>query len=211
MDGLLALSGILLACAMGTISPGPSFLLVARISISESRGNGLAAAAGMGVGGTLLAVLALLGLKAVFSSMPMLYNGMKVLGGIYLLYVGLQMWRGASAPLQSAAASSAGGGSLRRAFTLALFTQLSNPKTIVFYGSIFAALLPASLPPLLMVALPVCVLLIEAGWYGIVALVLSSTGPRAVYLRAKPGIDRTAGGLIGLLGIKLATSIDPIG
>lgn len=211
MEGMVALSGILLACAMGSISPGPSFLLVARISISESRSSGLAAAVGMGVGGTILAILALLGLKAVFSSMPMLYNGMKLLGGFYLMYIGLQMWRGANSPLSIQETGGATGQSCRKAFGVSLFTQLSNPKTIVFYGSIFAALLPATLPPLLMIALPACVFLIEAGWYGIVAMVLSSAAPRAVYLRAKPGIDRTAGGLIGLLGIKLATSLDPIG
>ena len=211
LEGLLALSGILLACAMGTISPGPSFLLVARISISESRGNGLAAAVGMGVGGTILAILALLGLKAVFSSMPILYNGMKILGGIYLVYIGLQMWRGASSPLNIQETGDKVGQSCRKAFGVSLFTQLSNPKTIVFYGSIFAALLPAALPPLLMIALPICVFLIETGWYAIVAMVLSSSAPRAVYLRAKPGIDRAAGGLIGLLGIKLAASLEPIG
>ena len=211
MEGMLALSGILIACTMGTISPGPSFLLVARISISESRANGLAAAVGMGVGGTVLAILALLGLKAVFSSMPILYNGMKLFGGFYLIYVGLQMWRGASSPMNVQEAGESVDQSCRKAFIASLLTQLSNPKTIVFYGSIFAALLPATLPPLLMIALPACVFLIEAGWYGIVAMVLSSAAPRAVYLRAKPGIDRTAGGLIGLLGIKLAASLEPIG
>ena len=210
MEELIAIGGILLACTMGTMSPGPSFLLVARISISESRGNGLAAAAGMGVGGTALAVLALLGLKAVFSSMPALYNGIKFIGGLYLLYIGVQMWRGANRPLCVQAPGAGQGDSWRRSFTTSLLTQLSNPKTIVFYGSIFAALLPEAMPMVLMLALPACVFMIEAGWYSLVALVLSAAGPRAAYLKAKGVIDRTAGGLIGLLGLKLATSTDSV-
>ena len=211
MEGLLALSGILVACLLGTISPGPSFLLVARISISESRGNGLAAAAGMGIGGTLLALLALLGLKAIFASFPLLYSGLKVIGGVYLVYIGVQIWRGAKTPICVASEAGAEKNSFLRAFAISLFTQLSNPKAIVFYGSIFAALLPSVISPVLTILLPLCVLAIEAGWYSVVALVLSSAGPRALYLRAKFWIDRTAGGLIGLLGVKLIAAGDVAG
>ena len=44
---------------------------------------------------------------------------------------------------------------------------------------------------------------IEAGWYTIVALTFSSARPRGFYLRAKRFIDRMAGAVIGLLGVKL--------
>ena len=65
MDAFIALGAILGAFLIGAISPGPSFVLVARISIARSRRDGLAAALAMGVGGVILGGLALVGLRAL--------------------------------------------------------------------------------------------------------------------------------------------------
>ena len=62
MESVFTLAAILGALLIGAISPGPSFVLVARISIARSRRDGLAAALAMGVGGVILGGLALLGL-----------------------------------------------------------------------------------------------------------------------------------------------------
>jgi threonine/homoserine/homoserine lactone efflux protein len=49
---------------------------------------------------------------------------------------------------------------------------------------------------------------IEAGWYVFVALALSAKGPRGVYLRYKPWIDRAAGSVMVALGLKLVSAAD---
>jgi RhtB (resistance to homoserine/threonine) family protein len=206
METILTLTGILLAVLVGAMSPGPSFLLVARTAMSGSRRNGVAAAVGMGIGAIIFAVLALLGLKAILTSIPWLYMILKLIGGTYLVYLGIKIWRGAKEPLGVELTDTEGQKTWRRAFITALFTQLSNPKTTVFYGSIFASLLPQAVPLPITLALPICVLFVETGWYSVVAVLLSSTAPRAAYLRSKVWIDRTAGGVMGLLGIKLITS-----
>ena len=68
----------------------------------------------------------------------------------------------------------------------------------------FAALLPQHPPDWLVIALPPLVLVVEAGWYTLVALVFSAGRPRAAYLRAKRWVDRAAGVVMGLLGSRLA-------
>lgn len=210
MDSILALAGILLAVLIGAMSPGPSFLVVARISISESRRNGLAAATGMGVGAVIFAILALLGLKALFTSVPWLYIVLKIFGGVYLIYIGISMWRGAKEPISMQATEPNEQKTWLSIFTTALFTQLSNPKTTVFYSSIFAALLPQTISLTVEIMLPLFVFLVEIGWYCVVVLVLSSTGPRSAYLRSKVWIDRVAGGAMGLLGVKLIASTETV-
>ena len=67
----------------------------------------------------------------------------------------------------------------------------------------FAALLPAQPPLWMCLALPPLILLVEAGWYVVVALAFSSTRPRAAYLRSKRWIDRLAGSVLGVLGVRL--------
>jgi threonine/homoserine/homoserine lactone efflux protein len=47
------------------------------------------------------------------------------------------------------------------------------------------------------------ILLIEAGWYTIVAVAFSADRPRAAYLRGKRWIDRAAGCVMGMLGLRL--------
>lgn len=203
MSTLPALLAIAAALCVGAMSPGPSFLMVARTSLAVSRRAGLAAALGMGVGAVLFAALALVGLLALLAAVPALHLGLKLAGGAYLAWLGVQLWRGADAPLVDAADGPATAASLGRHFLLGLTTQVSNPKTAVVYASVFASLLPAAAPTGLVAALPPLVFAIEAGWYALVALALSAPGPRARYLAAKSLLDRGAGLLLGALGLRL--------
>lgn len=206
MDMFLPFLGVGTAVALGAISPGPSFLLVARTAVAASRRDGLAAAAGMGAGATLLAVLVLAGLQSLFAAFPWVFGGLKIAGGLYLVWLAVGAWRGARAGL----AGLEGGGAERtapaRSFGRALLTQLSNPKAIVVYGGIFSALLPASLPPGAAIVLLALVCAIETAWYALVALVLSAPAPRRWYLRGKPVLDRLTGAVLGLLGVKLVVA-----
>jgi len=203
MDATVALLSILAALTVGAVSPGPSFVLVARTSIAVSRRDGLAAALGMGIGGVVFCALALLGLHAVLSSVAWLYAALKLAGGLYLAYLGVRIWRGAREPVVVADTGERRPGGVGRSFLFALATQLSNPKTAVVYASIFAALLPADPPLWVSVALPPAIFAIEAGWYALVAVAFSAGRPRAAYLRSKVWIDRVAGAVMGLLGVRL--------
>lgn len=198
---VLSIAGALI---LGAMSPGPSFLMVARTAVSSSRIDGLAAALGMGVGGVLFAGVALLGLHVVLSATPWLYLCLRILGGTYLIFLGYLIWRGARRPLLFTEAVIGGGRStFLGSFCLGLLTQVSNPKTAVVYASIFVSLLPREIPLPIMLILPPLVFAIEAGWYALVALALSTSSPRAAYSRSKAWIDRATGGVMALLGIKL--------
>ncbi|MDH6170130.1 threonine/homoserine/homoserine lactone efflux protein [Variovorax boronicumulans] len=208
MDTTLSLLGIGGAMALGAMSPGPSFVMVARTAVA-SRSDGLAAALGMGAGGIVFAIAALAGLQAAFLAVPGLYLAIKGFGGAYLIYLGFRIWRGARQPLamaQDTDASPRPQGRGGRTFLLGLATQVSNPKTAVVYASIFAAFLPREVPLVLALAVPVVIFCIETGWYTVVALALSSAAPRSAYLRYKAWIDRAAGGVMGLLGLRLLWS-----
>jgi threonine/homoserine/homoserine lactone efflux protein len=203
MSSFFIFFGIVAAIAIGAMSPGPSFVLVSRIAISRSRKAGFAAALGMGVGGVTFATLALLGLNALLMQVSWLYALLRIAGGLYLIYLGIRIWRGAAEGLATEAPSAPATTSVIRNFLFGLATQLSNPKTAIFYGSIFAALLPSSPDRWLLIALPPVAFAVEAGWYAVVALAFSSSRPRALYLRSKTWIDRTAGAVMGALGLRL--------
>ncbi len=183
--------------------PGPSFVLVARNSIGLSRRDGLATAIGMGVGGTVFCGVALAGFYTLLHAVEWLYVSLKVAGGAYLIYMASKIWRGASCPIAMDATLAIDGRSTTNAFWSGLTTELSNPKTAIWYASIFAALLPQRPPMWCYLALPPLVFCVGFGWYAIVALCLSTRRPRELYIRAKKWVDFMAAGTIALLGLRL--------
>ncbi|WP_244818201.1 LysE family translocator [Caballeronia sp. Lep1P3] len=211
MTASAAVSGILLAILLGAMIPGPSFVLVARNAISLSRSDGLATALGMGIGGIVFGGIALAGLYTLLLAVEWLYVALKVAGGLYLIYIASRIWRGASQPLAMPSGDAMRAGSASRSFWLGLTTQLSNPKTAIWYGSIFAALLPHDPPLWCYFALPPLVFGIEFGWYTIVALCFSSRRPREAYLRARKWIDRIAASMIATLGLRLVLAAGKTG
>lgn len=205
MLDISALAGILTALTVGVISPGPSFVMVARMAVSSSRGQALGAALGMGAGGMLFAAAALLGLQGVFHAVPALYVALKVAGGLYLAYLGWRIFSAATTPL-NVVGDVQQRGSVGKSFWLGFTTQVSNPKTAIVYASVFAAFLPTHFSLAFAATLLVMVFAIESVWYGLVALMLSSAAPQQAYLSYKAWIDRAAGLVMMGLGLKLVTS-----
>jgi threonine/homoserine/homoserine lactone efflux protein len=82
--------------------------------------------------------------------------------------------------------------------------QLSNPKTLLVYASVFAVLLPAALPLAAYWPVILVVWLVEAGWYALVACAFSSAGIRQLYLRRQAVIDKLAALAMLCLGCWLA-------
>jgi arginine exporter protein ArgO len=135
----------------------------------------------------------------------LLTSARMVLGGAYLCFLAWRLWRGAS-NAASEIAVQIGTPAVRttaRSFWFALSTQLSNPKTLLVIGGIFAALLPAQIPGWMYPAIPITQLFVEGCWYAFVAIAMSSSGPRRIYSRARGSIDRVAGCVLGALGLRL--------
>jgi threonine/homoserine/homoserine lactone efflux protein len=204
MELFAAILSVAVAVTLGAMSPGPGFVMVARTALAASRKDGVAAAVGMGGGGVLFSMVALLGLLALLAAVPLLHIALQVLGGSYLLYLGYRIWRGARQPLMVGDVSiEARPARVWRSFVLGLATQVSNPKAAVVYASVFASLLPSEVPTFVLVALPIMIFIIETTWYSVVAIALSAPSPRARYLASKAWLDRSAGAIMSMLGTKL--------
>lgn len=200
MESALSFAAICGAIAVGAMSPGPSFLVVARAALSNGRHAGLSTALGMALAGSTYALLAVLGLAGLVTATPLLFTAVKVFGACYLTFIGVTMIRHAKEPLGSAV----GGIEGKAGFWVGFVTQISNPKTLVVYTSVFAALLPRQAEAWLFGALPLSIGFIEGLWYAVVASLFAGTGANKLYSRAKTSIDRVSGALMILLAIHLA-------
>lgn len=194
--------------ALGVISPGPSFIMVAKTALGKSRNDGIAASIGMGLGAVIFAGLSLAGLQMLFKAVPFLYLVLKVTGGFYLFFMAWKTWQGRkeinfTLGTQTIEDSKK---NLFRSFRNGFLTQICNPKLAIVYTSIFASLMPKSHTYQDTIILISCIFLLESGWYAFVSLALSHPVPRNIYLKAKSRIDKITTGILVALGLKVILS-----
>jgi threonine/homoserine/homoserine lactone efflux protein len=199
--GFLAVAGLL---TMGAVSPGPAVIMSARTGVSEGLRTGFFLAIGIGAGAVFWATLALSGLAVIFRIAPTLLWAFKIVGGLYLVWMAIGMWRHARDPMPIVTDTPPR--SAVSAFRLGLVTQLSNPKPAVLLSAVFIGTVPPDTPLWVLVALLTWLFTVETGWNTFVARIFSLDATRRAYVGAKPVIERCFGGLLGLLGLKIAAT-----
>jgi RhtB (resistance to homoserine/threonine) family protein len=183
------------------IAPGPDFLLVTRLSITQGRAAGLRGGLGVACGVASWGTAGFFGIHALFVAAPWLYLVLKVGGGAYLLVLGVRLFVGSWKPaMAEAIAPPTSGG---RAFRLGLLTNLANPKAPLFVSSLFAATLPHHPPALLGVVAIAVMFVIAFGWMALVARFLTVRRVAEVFSRMRRWIDRAAGLAFMGFGTKL--------
>lgn len=204
---LLHLSAIHILMAM---IPGPNTVVVSYCSAALSRRAGLRAATGVAAATFLWVALSLAGIGLVLLRAGELYHGLRLAGAAYLVYVGWRMVRASRRPADAGAEGAAAGRSVpggRSPFLAGFATTLGNPKSAVFWTSVFALLVPAGAPVWFLAAAAALVTTQSLVWYATVAFVLSTPVARSHYRRLSVWLDRTAGAVMILLGLKLADEV----
>ncbi len=209
MNEYLFIVPIAIAAVVGVMSPGPSFLFVAQTILSKSRSHGIATSLGMGTGAVIFTLLACFGLFLVIKTVPFLYGFLKLIGGLYLLYLAYKMWTSSNKNTEDTTATAEPTGkeletSLIKSYSLGLLTQLSNPKTTIVIGGVIMAFLPSEVPPYSFWIIGILTFVIDSGWYCIVSVALSTAKAQQFYNRFKQRINKVAGGVMAFMGTKLA-------
>ncbi|MCU0883726.1 MAG: LysE family translocator [Beijerinckiaceae bacterium] len=135
----LAFAGAFLILA---VSPGPGLVAILSRTLGGGYPAGMAVTAGLVIGDAIFLAIAMVGLSAIASAMGPLFQIIKYAGAAYLVWLGIQAFRSANAPVTVEAAPSRGG--LLKDLGLGLFVTLGNPKPIIFYGALLPTFLDLS-------------------------------------------------------------------
>ncbi|MBQ4826517.1 MULTISPECIES: LysE family translocator [unclassified Leisingera] len=179
---------ILGAALLAGASPGPATLTIAGTAMQRGRTAGLAVAAGVSSGSLIWSVSAAFGLGAVMLANAWIFEGVRYFGAGYLMYLALRSARSALRPGNPELKVSAAG-SLRAAYAKGLALHLTNPKAVLFFGSLYAIGIPPGTEPsallTVIAAIAVQSTLIFHGY----AILFSSTTASRVYIRLRRGFE----------------------
>lgn len=204
-------AGILLTFAavhfLAAASPGPNLIIVSSHASSGSRKAGLLAGAGVVLGTLTWAFMTALGLGAVLAKFPALYGAIQYAGAAYLVWLGFRMIFDAVGNRYRGIETPASGARPGRSIVLAGYlVNMTNPKTIAYWTSLFAVLIPPDSPVWLFVAAALVAAAVSASWWALVALAFSTGAVRRYFVLTRRYIDLVMGGALVFLGIRLATS-----
>ena len=153
------------ASTLGALMPGPATLAIAGTSLKHGRVRGLAMAWGVATGSMIWATAAGLGIGAGLAANHWLFEFVRYLGVTYLLWLG---WGLAQSALTSRMLKprDVGATSLGLAWSKGALIHLTNPKALIFWGSILAIGLKPGAPPLavfevLMICITIDVILVS--------------------------------------------------
>lgn len=206
---------------VAVITPGPDFLIVLRSAAGRSLRSGLWVAAGVASGIAVWTVAALLGVVVLLERFEWLYTSVRIAGALFLIGLGLAtLWatRRPAAPDATGSAEDGGedgaqvgaagsppprSGAWRagvREWRLGVLTNLANPKALVFFGALFAGMLPRGTGALDQAAVIGGMVAISFGWFAVVAALASAPYFSRLYRSARRTLDRIVGGLFVGIG-----------
>ncbi|WP_153101566.1 LysE family translocator [Paraburkholderia hayleyella] len=215
MFGIVHFPFFLVAVFLLNVTPGPDTAYIVGRSVAQGRSAGLMSALGISAGCCVHSLACAFGLTALLAASPTAFTVIKFAGAIYLVYLGVRLifTRAPNAPSASTPTGKAPAAhahkSLRQLFLQGFWTNVLNPKVVLFFVSFFPQFVTGTSEhkTLAFLTLGVVFVLMSMVWNSFVAWIAGSV---TQHFSGKPGarkwLDRGVGGAFVGLGVKLATA-----
>src|ERR1700722_1219437 len=200
---LHSLLAVVILFFFGLISPGPNFLVVIETTLNFGRAAGFVTGPGAATGDAVYASCGLFGVAQFIATGGRVMRGIEFLGALYLLWLGIRMFRRRSVTRANPRLPSVSKRSAGRHFWRGLVTDLANPKTVVFFASIFAVAVHPETSPALRAAMLMGIVLTSIAWRFMLSIIFSIPTIRRPYERTEPIVERVFGGILCLFGLHL--------
>lgn len=203
-QGLLLITSIHLLAAA---APGPDFVLVSQQTLCNGKRAGLLCSAGIALGLSIHILYSSLGLAAIIANSSSALWGIKLLGGGYLIYLGIS---GLRARARSAvdtdiaiAIGQVAPQSALKTIGLGFLCNALNPKAPIYFVSLFTIVLSQDTPAQHLLIYGLWMMALQLAWFSLLTMLLSRPAVTSKFQRMGHWLDRIAGGAMLLLGIKV--------
>ncbi len=191
---------------LAVISPGPDFALVVKNGISGDRSGGLWTCAGVAAGISVHVTYCLLGIGLVISQSIVLFNTIKWIGALYLIVIGWKALTAKSSTKDIDLTGSRREQPWHRWFLEGFLCNALNPKATVFFLAVFTQIISPATPTGVQVLYGLYMVLQTFVWFAFLTTLLSIDVVRKAIGKVHGVIDRVMGGILILLGLKVAFS-----
>ncbi|PID58439.1 MAG: MFS transporter [Gammaproteobacteria bacterium] len=192
---------------LAAASPGPDFVLVSQHTLKYGRKAGLWCSLGVALGLSIHIIYSILGLATVVANSTTLLWAIKLLGGCYLIYLGIQGLRSQATPLtasvnQGHTASLA----VKKSLSMGFACNVLNPKAPIYFIAVFTVVLSPDLPWYQLAIYGLWMMILQWFWFAFVAALLSLPVFNQRFRAIGHWIDRVFGAAMIVLGIKVLRS-----
>ncbi len=191
---------------LALLSPGPDFLLVVKSGIRNKKSNAIGIALGIASANAVYIILCIIGVGEILSRSILLMKILKICGGLFLTYVAIMAIKAKREDyhfINNPVAMEKNRVSFLKEYMTGFLSGITNPKNLIFYLSLFSLVLNASISLSVKIGLGVWMTFLVFIWDAFIILVLSKDVIKRFFAKIAYYIDKVAGTILGLIGIKL--------
>ncbi len=188
--------------ALAVISPGSDFAIVTKNTVSYGKHAGYATALGIALSTWVHTFYCLVGIALIISRSPMLFHAIKYLGIAYLLYIGITTFK-SKFTAKSATADKIDKTALFASFKQGLLSNITNPKTTLFYLSLFTMVINKSTPLPMQIIYGLIICLLHLCWFCALSYLISHPIIKTKFDKNINLINKCIGIILVLIAIKI--------
>lgn len=200
---------------LALLSPGPDFAMIVKQSVTSSRKLAVFTALGLGLGILVHVSYTLSGIGFIISRSIILFNIIKTLGALYLIFIGLKSLglkiklnktknteSNKVAEIQNEAVEL----SVAKSLKLGFLTNVLNPKATLFIISLFSQFISPATGMSVKITLGLWISLITFAYFALLATLFSTRLVRGFFEKSKSVVDKVFGVILVAFGIKILLS-----
>ena len=200
---ILVFFQIFFVCLIGAMSPGPSMVVVINNAVFKNRYHGILTSIGHGIGISVYAIFAVIGIGLIIKTNLLVFNGIKILSVFFLIYLGIKSLNSnGKIDLQQKDLNS-----IAASFFQGFSISILNPKIFIWFVAIYSQFMSTNNDLIFNVYLVLMAGIIDASWY-ILLTILSTSDSSLKFIKTKSYIlNKLIGYLFILIGLILLLQI----
>ncbi|CDG16844.1 LysE family translocator [Xenorhabdus doucetiae] len=190
---------------LAVVAPGPDFAVTIRQSVTYGRLAGICTAIGIGAGISVHVIYTLVGISALMHTTPWLMEIAKLVGAIYIIWLGIKFIRSKPVNLDTLENEGTIQASQNKwkAFLMGFMTNALNPKATLFFLAVFTTVVSSHTPTLIQVFYGVWMCIVNAVWFVLVSFIFSNVLIRNKFMQKGYWFERVMGIVLISFAVRL--------
>ena len=200
---LITFAQVFTVCLLGAMSPGPSMAVVINNAIFKGRYNGILTAIGHGIGIAVYATFAVLGLGLIIETNIYVFNGLKILSIIFLIFIGMK----SILTNESISIEKKDIKENTISFLQGFSISILNPKILIWFIAIYSQFMSTDNELLFNIYLVSLAGIVDACWYMILSIAVTTSSALSFFQKKLILFQKIQGFFFLALGLGLLVNL----